>query len=1289
MKVSAIDFGKEIVELTESFTGREWVFKEIDNWLRHRDEQFFILIGEPGVGKSAIIAELINRRKAQNDIAAYHFCVAGKISTIEPNNVLFSLAAQLSKYLPNYTKVLIDNIKPLHLSINVEIDIQTTISSNVLAVWIENLHTKYPKESLEIILRRTLSVLPNPDQKTILILIDSLDEAVTYNGEDNLVRLFSNIKGDLPSWVRFIVTSRPDERRVLSLFKTLKPYHYYLDELSTQSLEDIHTYVDERVKTTGIQLQLQKYQVDPATLVPQITELSKGNFLYTKVLLNDIESSGQPLDAENLAKLPKSLNEFYHNFLTRRVESEWEGKYQLIFKILTVTKAPITEEELANIVIEDLTETELGQRLKIVQQFLDVVEDYWGNKTYTLFHKSLRDYLVARQTSGIFYCSPKDGHQQIVEHYWQYQEDPRSWSECDRYALQFLASHLVELAVLEKPPVKGRKYIEKLHELLATEVDGRSAWFEAKNRIGDTVGFVADVKLAWKQIGEQEFQQKPEIAISLQCRYALIISSINSLSGNIPTSLVMKLMKIDSVKGLSYVRQLILNRHEQSLQILNTLVLDLDEPKLQQQLLEVAQAISDKNYRIQVQSALAKYLSEEKLREVFEAAQVIQNEKDRAYAINMLIPYLPSDQQIKILEATQAIGDEYYRAKVFGTLAKYLSQDLLPLILKIIGEIKSADYRSDALIEAVLYLPEKLLPEVLKIILEISRDDEEYSQTRALCGLAAVSNLTVDIIGKIQKAAEIFETKNYRTQVRSALAPYLPLDQLYKILEEVEKIEDEYYRSQILSALASRLPSDQLHKILEQLQMIEDEDNRSLVLSSLVSYLPLDLQYKILEEVQTIEDEYNRFLILSKLASAPNLNTELAEKIQKQAEAFQDKDYRIQLLSELASYLSEDQVYKVIQQAQEIPDKYDRYLTLSSLASYFPLDQLYKLLEEVEKIQYEYISFMLLSKLATIPNLTKELQEKIQKQAEVFQNQDYRIKVLSLMAQYLSEEMRLLVLETAREIQNEEDQAEILSALFPYLPSEQQAEILKTVLEFENQENQIQVFSTLNPYLPSEQLHEILEKVQAIPDEYYRCLASSTLVTYLSLNQSYNLLEQIQAFDNEENQTLVLSQLASAPNLPTDLREKIQKQAEAFQDKHNRIQILSLLAPYLQPKEQHKIFEEVQAIEEEYYRSLALSRLIPSLPSNQLQDVLKVTQEIQNEFNRRDILKVLAPELAKLPHDELYCLWSSTLPILANRSREHLLTDIRELIPIIFSLGKHEAIVKIYDAIRKIEQQWP
>jgi len=53
-QLKAIAF-PNLQELTEGFTGRSHILNEIDHWLQQKDQRFFILMGEPGVGKSATI----------------------------------------------------------------------------------------------------------------------------------------------------------------------------------------------------------------------------------------------------------------------------------------------------------------------------------------------------------------------------------------------------------------------------------------------------------------------------------------------------------------------------------------------------------------------------------------------------------------------------------------------------------------------------------------------------------------------------------------------------------------------------------------------------------------------------------------------------------------------------------------------------------------------------------------------------------------------------------------------------------------------------------------------------------------------------------------------------------------------------------------------------------------------------------------------------------------------------------------------------------------------------------
>ena len=123
-RFAPIDFTRYIDRLTDRFTGREWLFEQVEQWLQQQGkEQFYLLTGEPGVGKSAIVAQLIKRWQAQPEnaeqgkLAAYHFCRAGDVETVRPGRVLRSIAAQLGSTLPHYGKALNKVLEQVHLNI--------------------------------------------------------------------------------------------------------------------------------------------------------------------------------------------------------------------------------------------------------------------------------------------------------------------------------------------------------------------------------------------------------------------------------------------------------------------------------------------------------------------------------------------------------------------------------------------------------------------------------------------------------------------------------------------------------------------------------------------------------------------------------------------------------------------------------------------------------------------------------------------------------------------------------------------------------------------------------------------------------------------------------------------------------------------------------------------------------------------------------------------------------------------------------------------------------------------
>src|SRR5438105_3279694 len=114
-----IDFMSYITERTINFTGREWVFQAINDWLADPDgSRFFLLTGEPGAGKTAIASRLCQFAQGSvpspegltsltpNFLSAIHFCSGRDSRWNNPHVFAESLALQLAEHYPVYAKAL-------------------------------------------------------------------------------------------------------------------------------------------------------------------------------------------------------------------------------------------------------------------------------------------------------------------------------------------------------------------------------------------------------------------------------------------------------------------------------------------------------------------------------------------------------------------------------------------------------------------------------------------------------------------------------------------------------------------------------------------------------------------------------------------------------------------------------------------------------------------------------------------------------------------------------------------------------------------------------------------------------------------------------------------------------------------------------------------------------------------------------------------------------------------------------------------------------------------------------
>jgi hypothetical protein len=263
-----------------------------------------------------------------------------------------------------------------------------------------------------------------------------------------------------------------------------------------------------------------------------------------------------------------------------------------------------------------------------------------------------------------------DAHAALLEKYRQKTQNGL-WHTLpdDGYIHQRLVWHL-----------EKARQVEEIHCLLWEEsATGNNGWYEVREQLAQTGGYITDISRAWEIAEATRTESVLSQVISLQCRYALITASMNSLAANLPADLLVALVKNKMwtpEQGLAYALQKPEPQEKVNslAELVNYLPANLQELALQKAL-TAARAIQDEHSRANALSALADKLPE-LLPEALAAARAIQDEHSRANALSALADKLPPELLPKALAAARAIQSESSRANVLNALA-----DKLPEVL--------------------------------------------------------------------------------------------------------------------------------------------------------------------------------------------------------------------------------------------------------------------------------------------------------------------------------------------------------------------------------------------------------------------------------------------------------------------------------------------------------------------------------------------------------------------------------------------------------------------------------
>ncbi|MBD2520022.1 hypothetical protein H6G93_34785, partial [Nostoc sp. FACHB-973] len=495
---------------------------------------------------------------------------------------------------------------------------------------------------------------------------------------------------------------------------------------------------------------------------------------------------------------------------------------------------------------------------------------------------------------------------------------------------------------------------EEIHQLLWEEsATGNNGWYEVREQLGQTGGYITDISRAWElaQVNWTE-STLPQI-VSLQCRYALITASLNSLAARLPVELLVALVKNNfwtPEQGLAYALQK--PKPEEKVKSLPELVNYLP-PNLKDLALRKALANARKIQSVYSRANALKVLAEklpELLPEALAADKEIQNHESRVITLTLpkkLPKLLPKDLKIQnqisrastlralaekqpqlfpeALAAAREIQSEFSRANALRALAKKLPPELLPQALAAASEIQDEMSAGNLLRALAEKLPPELLPEALAAARAIQ---DESNRANALSALA--EKLPPELLPEALAAARAIQSESNRANALSALAEKLPPELLPEALAAAREIQSEFSRANALRALAKKLP-EVLPEALAAARAIQSESNRANALRALAKKLP-EVLPEALAAARAIQDESNRANALSALAE--KLPEVLPEALAA-AREIQDEFSRANALRALAEKLPEV-LPEALAAARAIQSESNRANALSALADKLP-----------------------------------------------------------------------------------------------------------------------------------------------------------------------------------------------------------------------------------------------------------------------------------------------------------------------------------------------------------------
>ena len=367
-----LDYTNLLREKTRNFVGRQWLFESIDRFISCQSSGYVILTGSPGVGKTAVAAELVHRRSYP-----HHFNVASE-GLNRFDIFLQTLYSQLARrfrltFDPPNSKDLLDS--------------------------------RYLRNLLDLAVQK----LPAGDK--LVVVVDAVDEVDPTDLRTGANPLY--LPGLLPNSLFIVLTTRDTapKLRVECESTTLE-----IAQDSPENIRDVELFLRSSLKEPGVGRYIQIHNLTADVFISEFVDRSEGNFMYLRYVIGAV-AAGLEKD-RSPSSLPRGLRNYYEDHWRRmrsQNEDEWFRLQLPVLLVLTVVAEPVTVSEILEL-------TNMSSRA----QLLSVIEK-WGpflhesiatgttERRYRLYHSSFRDFIDAKQQVQDERVSIPQAHGQVAK----------------------------------------------------------------------------------------------------------------------------------------------------------------------------------------------------------------------------------------------------------------------------------------------------------------------------------------------------------------------------------------------------------------------------------------------------------------------------------------------------------------------------------------------------------------------------------------------------------------------------------------------------------------------------------------------------------------------------------------------------------------------------------------------------------------------------------------------------------------------------------------------------------